>query len=177
MSQKLTLTTASLLNTTISNATDAIYYDIQTPEWEPQLTTVRRLDSRTGTYELTGSIRNQADKPVAVSMYGGEFEPEEQWLKKIDGSMPGESQWQFNDGEGNVFAWSVANGNLELRSADEGVKTKRALATFYQHRRYLMVGMISQHAYLEVDSSVIESVDAVILSLLVVERKRRVKVL
>jgi len=93
MSQKLTFTTASLLNTTISNASDAIYFDIQTPEWEPHLMTVRRLDPRTETYELTGCVRHQADKPVAVSMYGGEFEPEEQWVKKVDGTIPGMGRW------------------------------------------------------------------------------------
>ncbi|KAF9239127.1 hypothetical protein BU15DRAFT_74822 [Melanogaster broomeanus] len=175
MSQRLALTTASLFNTTISNVTDAIYYDIQTPEWEPHLTTVRRLDSRTGTYEVCGSIRNQVNKPVAVSTYGGDFEPEEQWVKKVDGSIPGGSRWQFDDGEGNAFAWSIAHGNnLELRSADEGVKTKRAIATFYQHKRYFMVGRISQHACLEIDNSVVESLDAIILSLLIVEGKRRV---
>ncbi|KAF9228856.1 hypothetical protein BS17DRAFT_690563 [Gyrodon lividus] len=169
MSQKLTLTTASLLNTTISNVSDAIYYDIQTPEWEPHLTTVRRLEARTGTYEPIARVRNQADKPVAVSMYGGEFEPEEQWVKRIDGIMPG-GRW-FDDGQGNAFAWSVANGNLEV--CNEGVKTKRAIATFYQHKRYFIMGMISQHAYLEIDNSVIESLDVVILSWLIVERKRR----
>ncbi|KAF8835787.1 hypothetical protein BDN67DRAFT_974928 [Paxillus ammoniavirescens] len=111
-------------------------------------------------------------------MYGGEFEPEEQWVKKVDGTIPGMgSRWQFDDGEGNTFAWSVGNGNLELRSTDEGMKTKRAIATFYQHKRYFTVGMISQHAYLEIDNSVIESLDAIILSLLIIERKRRTRTL
>lgn len=90
MSQNLTFTTASLLNTTLSNESDAIYYDIQTPEWVPNLTTVRRLDPRTGMYELTGSIRKEVNKPVVVSMYGREFEPEEQWIKRVDGTRPGE---------------------------------------------------------------------------------------
>ncbi|KAF8549797.1 hypothetical protein OG21DRAFT_1420717 [Imleria badia] len=173
MSQKLVFTTACMLNTTVSNATDVVYYDIQTPEWEPHLTTVRRLDPRTGMYEPTGSVRNEADKPIAVSMYGAGLEPAEQWLKKVDGTKPGESRWQFDDGEGNVFAWSVANRQLELYSADEGAKIKRPLATFCQHKRYLFVGMISQHAYLEIDTSVVDSVDAIILSVLIVERKRR----
>ncbi|KAH0830171.1 amino acid permease-domain-containing protein [Lanmaoa asiatica] len=170
---ELTFTTARLLNTTVSNETDAIYYDIQTPEWESQLTTVRRLDPRTGMYELTGSIRSEADRPVAVSLYGGEFEPEEQWIKKVDGTKPGESRWQFDDGEGSIFAWSVTDKLLELHSAEEGAKIKRPLVTFYPHKRYLLVGLISQHAYLEIDNSVVDSMDAIIVSLLIVERKRR----
>ncbi|KAH7890090.1 hypothetical protein F5I97DRAFT_635898 [Phlebopus sp. FC_14] len=171
MSQKLTLTTTNLLSTTISNESDTIYYDIQTPVWEPDMTTVRRLPSINASFELTGQIRNEGDKPVSVSMYGAEFEPEEQLLKKADGSAPGESLWQFNDGEGSVFVWSVSSGNLELRRTDD--PSKRALVTFYQHRRYFKVGMVSQYAYLEVDASVIESLDIIIVSLLIIERKRR----
>ncbi|KIK96685.1 hypothetical protein PAXRUDRAFT_24976 [Paxillus rubicundulus Ve08.2h10] len=174
MSQELTFTTASLFNATISSVSDAIYFDIQTPEWEPHLMTVRRLDPRAGTYELTACVRNQADKQVAVSMYGGEFEPEEQWVKKVGATIPGMgSRGQFDDGEGNMFTWSVGNGNLELCSTNEGVKTKRAIATFYQHKQYFMVGMISQHTCLEIDNPVTESPDTIILSLLTIERKRR----
>ena len=44
------------------------------------------------------------------------------------------------------------------------MKIKRPLATFYQHKRYLLVGLISQHAYLEIDNSVVESADAIISS-------------
>lgn len=42
------------------------------------------------------------------------------------------------------------------------MKIKRPLATFYQHKRYFLVGMISQYAHLEIDNSVIESADAII---------------
>ncbi|KAI6017548.1 hypothetical protein BKA83DRAFT_4042141 [Pisolithus microcarpus] len=70
MSLKLTFATTSLLNTTISNATDTIYYDIQTPENELQLTIIRRLDTRTNRYNLTGTIQNQAGNPVAVNVLG-----------------------------------------------------------------------------------------------------------
>ncbi|KAN0073761.1 hypothetical protein V8E55_012015 [Tylopilus felleus] len=166
ISQKLTFTTAYMLNTTVSNATDVIYYDVQTPEWEPHLTTVRRLDPRTGMYELTGSVRSEGDKPVAVSLYGGAFEPVEQWIKKVDGTMPGESRWQFDDGEGNVFAWNIANKRLEVRMTRRWdvrvTPTKQPLAAFYQHKRYPFVGMISQHAYLEIENSIVGSVDAII---------------
>lgn len=90
MSQKLTLTTTSLLNTTISNATDTVYYDIQTPEHEPHLTTTQRLDSRTNRYNLTGTIRSQAGNPVTVSVFGEPAKREDQWVKKAIGGLPGE---------------------------------------------------------------------------------------
>jgi len=85
MSQRLTFTTANVQNLVISNATDALYYEVVTPEWESHLTTVRRLDNRTHGYDTVGTIRNQSNKPVAVSMYGGEFMNEELWLRKVEG--------------------------------------------------------------------------------------------
>lgn len=85
MSQRLTFTTASVQNLVISNPTDALYYEVLTPGWESHMTTVRRLDTRAERYDTVGSIRNQSGKPVAVSVYGGEFMNEELWLRKIRG--------------------------------------------------------------------------------------------
>lgn len=90
MSQKLAFTTTNVLSTVVSNETDTIYYDIQTPEWEPHMTTVRRLDRRTGKYEITAVISGEPNKPIEVKLYDGAFEPEEQWIKKIDGTTPEE---------------------------------------------------------------------------------------
>ncbi|KAI6147593.1 hypothetical protein EDD17DRAFT_1648116 [Pisolithus thermaeus] len=59
MSQKLILTTNSLLNTTISNAADTIYYGIQTPEYEPQLTIIRRAGTRMNRYNPTGRSKTR----------------------------------------------------------------------------------------------------------------------
>ncbi|KAI5993912.1 hypothetical protein EDD15DRAFT_2166747 [Pisolithus albus] len=154
MSQKLTFTTTSLLNTTISNATDTIYYDIQTPENEPQLTIIRRLDTRTNRYNLTGTIQNQAGNPVAVNVLGRPTKQGDQWIKNVSGDLPGERCERY--------VAAIADSCHKLRGADEGVRTKRALATFHPYRRYLMVGWISQHAYLEMDNSILSSVDAII---------------
>jgi hypothetical protein len=173
MTQKLTFTTASVRNLVISNPTDALYYEVLTPEWESHHTTVRRLDTRAERYDTVGSIRNQSGKPVAVSMYNGEFVNEESWLRKI-GGQGGQSRWEFDDGEGNYFSWAIAGSNLELRSLDEGgAQSPNPIATFYPHKRYVMVGMISQHAFLEIESSVVDSLDTVLVSLLVLARKRR----
>ncbi|OAX33078.1 hypothetical protein K503DRAFT_804668 [Rhizopogon vinicolor AM-OR11-026] len=173
MSQRLTFTTANVQNLVISNATDALYYEVVTPEWESHLTTVRRLDSRTQGYDTIGNIRNQSGKPVAVSMYGGEFMNEELWLRKIEGESR-QSRWEFDDDEGNYFSWTVAGPNLELRGIDEGgAQTPKAIATFYPHKRYVMVGMISQHAFLEIEPSAVVSLDTILVSLLVLQQKRK----
>jgi hypothetical protein len=141
MSQRLTFTTANVQNLVISNATDALYYEVLTPEWESHLTTVRRLDNRTQGQDAVGSIRNQSGKPVAVSMYGGEFMNEELWLRKVEGEgrhryvRPYDaervlnqicSRWEFDDGEGNYFSWTLAGPNWEVRKYAERNKTSVA---------------------------------------------------
>ncbi|KAG1865386.1 hypothetical protein F4604DRAFT_1781336 [Suillus subluteus] len=162
MTQRLTFTTASIQNLVISNPTDALYYEVLTPEWESHQTKVRRLDTRTDRYDTVGNIRNQSGKPVAVSMYNGEFINEELWLRKIKGQGQ-QSRWEFDDGEGNYFSWTIAGSNLELRSLDEGgAQSSNPIATFYPHKRYAVVGMISQHAFLEIESSVVDSLDTVL---------------
>ncbi|KAG2132834.1 uncharacterized protein EDB93DRAFT_893587 [Suillus bovinus] len=162
ITQKLTFTTASVQNVVISNPTDALFYEVLTPEWESQQTTVRRLDTRAQRYDTIGSIRSQSGKPVAVSMYNGEFVNEQLWLRSIKGQNQ-QSRWEFDDGEGNYFSWTVAGSNLELRRVDEsGVQSPNPIATFYPHRRYFMIAMISQQAFLEIDSSVVDSLDTVL---------------
>ncbi|KAJ8591444.1 hypothetical protein M405DRAFT_860516 [Rhizopogon salebrosus TDB-379] len=173
MSQRLTFTTANVQNLVISNATDALYYEVLTPEWESHLTTVRRLDNRTQGQDAVGSIRNQSGKPVAVSMYGGEFMNEELWLRKVEGEGR-HSRWEFDDGEGNYFSWTLAGPNWELRSIDEGgAQSPKPMATFFPHKRYVMVGRISQHAFLEIEPTVVDSLDTILVSLLVLEQKKR----
>lgn len=90
------------------------------------------------------------------------------------------SRWEFDDGEGNYFSWTVAGPNLEvrkyvlenitceadgkqLRSIDEGgAQIQKPIATFYPHKRYIMVGMISQHAFLEIEPSAVDSLDTIL---------------
>ncbi|KAH7928149.1 hypothetical protein BV22DRAFT_1126753 [Leucogyrophana mollusca] len=177
MSQKLVLTTASLHNVVISNDSDNVYYDIITPEWETHMTTVRRLNTTTHAFDVVGNIRNLGDKidqPIAVSMYGGEFTPTDVFLQRVEGS--GASQWRFADGEGGSYAWSVQkhHQHLELFNVSDSMNTLSIpAATFHPHKRHLLVGMISRHAYIEVDASLFDSLDSVIVSLLVIERMRR----
>ncbi|KAI6140085.1 hypothetical protein EDD17DRAFT_331636 [Pisolithus thermaeus] len=187
-------------DSSLSNATDTIYYDIQPPEYEPQLTTIRRLDTRTNRYNLIGTIQNQRMILSRSTSSGGPTKQEGQWIKKAIGGLPVErcegrtltaqsgldmktADKGYGDttmerrtsslGRPPVALWRYVNiyryeGKAapeschKLRRADKGVKTERGLATFHPHRRYLMVGWISQHAYLEIDNSIVDSVDAII---------------
>ena len=88
MSQKL------MLNTIVSNATATAHHDIR-------VGTPRR--------DFTGNVLSEADKPVAVNLYGRVFEPEEQWIKKVNGTKPGgRLEVHFVRSCG----WSCARGTL-----------------------------------------------------------------
>jgi hypothetical protein len=56
--QRLTFTTASLQNTVLSTASDAIYYEIVTPKWEPTTTRVSKMDPRTHDLEVVAELQN-----------------------------------------------------------------------------------------------------------------------
>lgn len=87
------------------------------------------------------------------------------------------SRWEFDDGEGNYFSWTLAGPNLEvgkyilenitceadvkqLRSIDEGgTQSQKPIATFYPHKRYIMV---MQRAFLEIEPSAVDPLDTII---------------
>lgn len=80
--QKLVLTTTSLHNVVISNASDVIYYEVITPKWERNLTRISRLDPNTQQFDLIGELKNEDDRPVEMRMYGGAFRSTGEFLKK-----------------------------------------------------------------------------------------------
>lgn len=51
---------------------------------------IRRLDTRTNRYNLTGTVQNQAGNPVAVNVLGRPKKQEDQWIRKTSGDLPGE---------------------------------------------------------------------------------------
>lgn len=88
--QRLNLTTTSLQNVIISNATDVIYYEVVTPKWEPSVTRVSKMDPKTQELEIIAEMQNivldKATKkiasPATVRLRGQQFRPTgDFWLK------------------------------------------------------------------------------------------------
>ena len=88
--QRLNLTTTSLQNVIISNATDVIYYEVVTPKWEPSVTRVSKMDPKTQELEIIAEMQNTVlDKatkkiasPATVRLRGQQFRPTgDFWLK------------------------------------------------------------------------------------------------
>ena len=84
MSQKLVLTTTSLHNVVISNASDVIYYEIVTPKWEPGTTRISKMDPRTHELEIIAELQNdeESDKITAVRLRGEQYRPTKDFLKE-----------------------------------------------------------------------------------------------
>lgn len=89
--QRLSLTTTSLQNVVISNASDVIYYEVVTPKWEPTMTRVSKMDPKSHELEVVAELKNEVEKggassaPSAVRLRGQQFRPAgEFWTK--DGS-------------------------------------------------------------------------------------------
>ncbi|KAI0373198.1 hypothetical protein BV20DRAFT_938349, partial [Pilatotrama ljubarskyi] len=76
----------------------------------------------------------------------------------------------FRSKDGHRYTWHADKKRLELIRDDNFDKP---VASFHKERRYLHVLRMSQHPYLEVHASALDSLDYIIVSFLLVERLRR----
>ncbi|KAG9221081.1 hypothetical protein CCMSSC00406_0005480 [Pleurotus cornucopiae] len=70
---QLEFTTTDIQNSILSDEGDKFYYEILSPEWQPHVTTLKRLDSATGKYVNVAEIENTLDRksrPAAVKIVG-----------------------------------------------------------------------------------------------------------
>ncbi|KAI0046917.1 hypothetical protein FA95DRAFT_1582851 [Auriscalpium vulgare] len=168
--QQLTLTTTNMRNLVIANKSDVIYYEIVTPRWEKDVTRISRKDPNTRAFNVVGELRNEFERPVAVRMYGGEFRPVEDFL----GRPSGEDAFlkgKFQGKDGRSYIWRVKGRHLELVQEDNSGNTP--VAVFHPHKRYLFVLRMSRHPYLEIDASMLDALDSVIISFILIQHRRR----
>ncbi len=80
--QKLVLTTTSLRNVVVSNASDVIYYEIVTPKWARGNTTISRMDPNTRQFDIIAEMKNDdKGKAAEVRLYGGALKPAGEFLE------------------------------------------------------------------------------------------------
>ncbi|TFK87695.1 hypothetical protein K466DRAFT_469438, partial [Polyporus arcularius HHB13444] len=53
---KLVMTTTSLRNVVLANASDVLYYEVVTPVWERHLTRISRLDVKTQGFDTVAEL-------------------------------------------------------------------------------------------------------------------------
>ncbi|CAL1703249.1 unnamed protein product [Somion occarium] len=162
--QELFLTTTSLHNVVISNTSDVIYYEVLTPKWERHLTKISRLDPNTKQFDLICELVNENDKPVSMKMYGGVIVPTQDFLQNGDASS---RVAKFKGKDGKTYTWRIDHEGLELFREDQPV------AWYHREKRYLGVLRMSKLPCLEVDNMAMDTLDSLIVSFLLVERRRR----
>ncbi|TBU26089.1 hypothetical protein BD309DRAFT_868996 [Dichomitus squalens] len=172
---KLVLTTTSLRNVVLANSSDVLYYEVVTPAWERHRTRVSRLDPNAQVFSVVAEMLNghapedtkgkeeDAKRAMALRWFGGgEYVAVNDFLHFA---------W-FRGKDGRKYTWYGDKKRLELRRDD---RPDRPVASYHKEKRLLHVLRISQYPYLEVDRdpAVIETLDYVVVSFLLVERLRR----
>ncbi|KAJ3770906.1 hypothetical protein FB446DRAFT_129438 [Lentinula raphanica] len=179
--QKLYFTANSVRNTTLATKDDSLYYEVVTRYWHPRLTKINLLDPDTQIMRLVAEI----EQVTGHKWHNGRFRvrflnsvaPGEQlgqWISDIDFLKPTDSDkigGTFMDPQGQEYRWKTHNRRLQLvRVGDED---KTPLVVYEPHRRYFMVLLMSRHASWDVQPQAIGFLDRLLVSYLLVERRRR----
>ncbi|EGN96363.1 hypothetical protein SERLA73DRAFT_186085 [Serpula lacrymans var. lacrymans S7.3] len=101
-----------------------------------------------------------------------EFTPSEEFVKRIGGTEP--ILWRVEGDDGKAYNWSIRNHRLELELLQiKGSPRQNPVAIYHRPKRYFFVGMVSQFGHIDIDSSTMGTLDSLIVSFLIMERKRR----
>jgi len=160
-------------NSVISTEGDSIYYEALTQSWTAHITQVKKLDHVTGEMFVIAEIeRRKGQEPAIKFKDEKSFSPASEF---ISSDNPFSLQGKFRAPNGKAYKWVVKNGHLELYKyeIDENDGNPKPLAVFRKQRRYFFCGLISRHPSLTVQPEVRESLDAIIVSFLLMERLRR----
>ncbi|KAG8863048.1 hypothetical protein FRC20_010901 [Serendipita sp. 405] len=190
MSIHLLMSRNSVRNTTFSCDSLGIHYDVSRNK-ESGVVTVQRWDSTTDSNVFVGEFYLSWFKPDRVRMG-----PDGQWMSKKrflykEGRNPISAYVSFiglatpifsvkrltlflnrartfEAADGTKYRWKLRWNKLQLCYASSENKGKAALVMYHRH---YTAGKVS---YLEVnDSSVLEALDPIIVSFLIMEKERR----
>ncbi|KAK0201095.1 hypothetical protein DFS33DRAFT_1104334 [Desarmillaria ectypa] len=157
---KFTFTTNSVRTTTVAVGKDRIFYEIVTRFWHPTLTKINILNPDTRTLKTVAEVQKSYSGKHRVRFltgkYMGEWISSDKFLKvektKVGGSFVV---------EGVEYRWKTHNRRLQLVRSDD--ETKTPLAVYRPYRR----------TSLEVDLELKSFMDRLIVSYILVERRRR----
>jgi len=167
---KMVFTTNSLKNTTIAVDDDQLYYEIVTRFWHPNITKIKKLDYDTSEMKTIAEIERESGKEPRLR-FGGEDAPwinASEWLQRDPQKVRGGVFTATSDVK---YRWKTHKRQLQMIRADSD--NKSPLVVHHPHKRHFFVFRMSQHAYLEVKPELVDSLDALIMSYLLVERGRR----
>ncbi|KIK57950.1 hypothetical protein GYMLUDRAFT_171901 [Collybiopsis luxurians FD-317 M1] len=182
-SLKLYFTANSVRNTTLANKDDSIYFEVVTRFWHPKLTKINILDPETRDMRLVAEIeRVGRAKKYRNGRYRIRFISQEnsgskqewgRWISDIDFLEPANEGigGDFIDPRGNGYRWKTHNRRLQLIPVGE--ETQTPLVTYESHKRYFLIFRMSRHASWEVKPQVVNFLDRILVSYILIERRRR----
>ncbi|KZV74116.1 hypothetical protein PENSPDRAFT_626363 [Peniophora sp. CONT] len=165
----LSFATNSLRNTTISVDDDTLFYEVVTRFWHPHLTKIFKLDKEARQMLLVGEIEREPEKEPRVRVGGehGEWMSVDDFVK-WDSKRSG-GTWATS--EGDAFRWKNHKRRLQLVKADDDEAAP--IARYIPYTRHFFVMLVDRRASLEVKDEALGYMDQLILTYLLVERKRR----
>ncbi|KZT22201.1 hypothetical protein NEOLEDRAFT_1138340 [Neolentinus lepideus HHB14362 ss-1] len=196
---RLNFTFNSLRNTTVSLENDTIYYEIVTRYWHPDVTKIFRLDKESRAMNLVARIKGVEKKGKGVMVRFGK-EPGDGLARgpedEKERAEGGEGEWISEEGFVNYDKKNVGGSFVPVPGKELHWKTQKRrlqmfdpnspdkpVASYVPHSRHFWVFRMSKHAVLELRPEVIqpegskewnlEAMDRIIVSYLLVERRRR----
>ncbi|KIO30777.1 hypothetical protein M407DRAFT_20102 [Tulasnella calospora MUT 4182] len=166
---RLNWTRNSPFNTIISSEDNGIMYEVSTPNnFINHVTTITRLDKASGEKVFAGEIAWKAIRSrtqVRIGWQNCEWTLVQEWLN--DPNCKGISTAKtFTGAQGAKYRWKLRNLKRHLTSAENPSEGRSpSLAIF---RCPFMKG-----AWLDVSESVIDSLDYILVALLILEKIRR----
>ncbi|KAG2074739.1 hypothetical protein BDR04DRAFT_1007633 [Suillus decipiens] len=168
---KLNFATNSVRNTTFAEDNNKLYYEIVTRFWHPHLTKINKYDYEARVVNCVAEIEDQPEKDVKVRFNTPDAEGE--WMRacdfiKNDGTTTGGT---FTHEDGTEYRWKIPKRYLQLIKADD--EEEVPVAEYHPHKRHFGVWRMSQRAFLEVKPEASAALDRIIVSYLLLERRRR----
>ncbi|KAG1790487.1 uncharacterized protein HD556DRAFT_691255 [Suillus plorans] len=168
---KLTFATNSVRNTTFAEDNNKFYYEIVTRFWHPHLTKINKYDYEARVVNCIAEIEDQPDKDVKVRFNTPDAEGE--WVRacdfiKNDGTTVGGT---FTQEDGTEYRWKAPKRYLQLIKSDD--EEEVPVAEYHPHKRHFGVWRMSQRAFLEVKPEAAAALDRIIVSYLLIERRKR----
>jgi hypothetical protein len=171
---KLTFATNSVRNTTFAVDSDKFYYEILTRFWHPHLTKINKYDYENRVVTCVAEIESVPKKEVKVRFNTPDTEGE--WMRasdfvKCDGGSVG---GVFTAGEdGTMYRWKTHKRCLQLQLVKADDEEKVPVAEYHPYKRHFFVFRMSERAWLEVKPEATVALEKIIVSYLIVERRRR----
>lgn len=170
---KLTFATNSVRNTTFAEDNNKLYYEIVTRFWHPHLTKINKYDYEARVVNCVAEIEDQPEKDVKVRFNTPDAEGE--WMRacdfiRNDGTAIGGT---FAHEDGTEYRWKTPKRYLQLQLIKSDDDEEVPVAEYHPHKRHFGVWRMSQRAFLEVKPEASVALDRIVVSYLLLERRRR----